>query len=240
MAATVYTSVKASANDNVSTLETASFAIGGSNRGLLVFAFSGAGSPVAPTSIKWGGSGGTALTQLSSTQTVTIYGRHSVWWLTAPTATTSTVYADWGSNQDERFLLCIALQDVDQVTPYNTVATSTGSTTTPTVNATSVSGDLVIDGVAFLDLSGSGRTLTAGASQTSLQEVEGAPTTYEGVGCSYESAAGSSTTMSWSISGAVDTWGIFALAINAATGGGGGSGGIIYTPRKRTNNLMRF
>lgn len=222
MAAAVFGSTKKFAADNVSTLESDSFTVGGANRVLYAFVSSGAGSPVAPTSVKWGGSGGTALTQLSTTLTVSSFGRLSLWRLIAPAATSSTIYADWGGNQDERFIIGVAVEDADQSTPNGTVATATGTNLTPSVAAASVSGDLVLDGVFFLDTAGGAKTLLAGAGQTSLQEIEGADTGYEGTGASRETASGASTTMSWTINSApIDEWGIFAFAVNAATGGGG-------------------
>lgn len=214
MAAVYDNSVEAFSASASTTLETASWAVGGSNRYLLVFVGSGAGTPVDPSAVKWGGSGGTSLTQKGSTLNMGTNAKWSCWELIAPTAQTSTVHVTWGSSQDERWIIAISFTTTDQTTPTRTVATATGTSTAPSVNATSVSGDLVVDGVAFLDTDGGSRTLTVGASQTSRQEIEGADLVYEGAGVSTEAATGTSTTMSWSMSGSGGRpWATFAMAL---------------------------
>src|SRR5690348_8551656 len=116
MAALIDNSIKEFKTDNLSTLETASFAVAGSNRVLYVFVATGAGSPTAPTAVKWGGSGGTSLTQIGTTLTVSAFGRFTVWRLIAPTAQTSTVHVTWSGNQDERLMIAVSVKDADQTT----------------------------------------------------------------------------------------------------------------------------
>lgn len=225
MAALVNNSAKVFSTGNVSSLSITSFAVGGANRILYVFVASGAGSPTAPTDVKWGGSGGTALTQIGTTLSVGSFGRTSVWRLIAPTATTDDVYVDWGANQDETFIMAVAVEDADQSTPNGTVATGTGTSANILATAAAVVGDLVLGSGFFLDLSGSGCTLAVAGGQTALQEIEGADTNYEGLATSRLTAAGTSVAMSWTISGSgasTSDWGAFALAVNAAGGGGGG------------------
>lgn len=224
-AATYDNSTKASSAVADIFLETPSFAVGGTNRYLLVFVGSGAGTPVAPSSVKWGGSGGTTMTQKGSTLNVGANGKWSCYELIAPTAQTSTVYVTWGSAQDERWILAISFTGVDQTTPTRTMATATGTGGVPnftmTVNATSVSGDLVVDGAAFLNGGADSATLATNGSQTSRQEVEGAALVYEGAGESTLTASGSSTTMAWTVSGtssASQDWGTFAMALINAEG----------------------
>lgn len=202
-----------------STLSSGSFAVGGSNRVLYVFVGTGAaGAPVEPATVKWNTS--ESFTQISTTIT-SANGKFSVWRLIAPTAATSTVDVTWGSNQDERLVVAISVKDCDQATPNNTVAQA-GPTisTAATVTATSVSGDLVIDGCYFLDSAGNSRTLAVNGGQTSRQEIEGADTAFEGLGVSTLTATGTSTVMPWTISGAitVNGWSMFAFATNGASG----------------------
>lgn len=223
MAALIDSSVKAFSVANGTDLSTGSLTVAGSNRVLYVFVGSGAGSAIEPIAVKWGGSGGTSLTKIA-TRTLSGNAVHTLWRLIAPAATSSTVYVDWGTNQDEQFIIAVSVKDADQATPNGTVATANGSGTGPTVGAASVAGDLVLDGVYFLDLNGSARTLAEGAGQTELQELRDASHPYEGMAASHETAAGTTTTMSWTISGSVDFWSAFAFAVNAATGGGGGGG----------------
>ncbi|WP_395707568.1 hypothetical protein [Casimicrobium huifangae] len=214
-------SVEAFNNVASTTLESASFAVGGSNRVLYVFVATGAGTPVDPSAVKWGGSGGVSLSQIGTTIDHHANGKFSLWRLIAPAAQTATVHVTWPSAQDERYFIAYSAKDADQTTPNNTVAQASGSSNTPSVAATSVSGDLVICGATFLDTGGTSETLST--TDTSRQEIEGADLVYEGMGVSEKTATGTSTTMSWTISDA-DPWGIFALAINGAAAGG-------YTPR---------
>lgn len=221
MAAVITDTVAIGAADNTSSLTTGSLTSGGSNRVLYVAVGSGAGTPTDPTGVKWGGSGGTSLTQLGSTLNLGANCKWSLWRLIAPTAQSSTVYASWAGNQDERWIIAAAVEDADQTTPNNTVATATGTAATnPTVAATSVSGDLVLDFVAFLNGGGQSLTLTADASQAELEDLGGGTGIgpYEGAAASSETAAGSSTTMSWTISTTnARDWGIFAFAVNQAS-----------------------
>lgn len=225
MAALINVSAKAFSAGNVTNLSTASFTIGGANRVLYVWTASGAGSPVGATAVKWGGSGGADLTQLGSTLTVGSFGRLSLWRLIAPTAQSSTVYVDWGTNQDETFIIAVSVEDADQTTPNNTVASGTGTNLTPSAAATSVSGDLVLDGFFYMDGGADQETFTEGAGQTVIETIREATTPYEGAGSSQETASGVSTTMSWTINSGsgIDTWGIFAFAVNEAAAGGGGT-----------------
>lgn len=238
MAAIVNNSAKVFSNGNVTNLSTASFAIGGSNRVLYVAVGSGAGTPIPPVSVKWGGSGGTALTQVSTTLNAGGNGRVSLWRLTAPAATSSTVYVDWGTNQDETLIIAVAVEDADQTTPNGTIATATGNATSPTVNATAVVGDLVLDFTFFLDGNGNAMTFTVGSGQTSLQEIDGADLNFEGMAASRETAAGTSVTMDWTIGGASlgnTDWGSYAFAVN---GGGAPPASTSLSARRRNTALM--
>jgi hypothetical protein len=205
----------------ITTLESAAFTIGsGSDRILMVGVLSGAGSPVDPSAVKWGGSGGASLTQVGSTVNVGSFVKVSLWRLVNPASGSNTVHVTWGSAQDERALVAAAYTGVDQTTPLGTPATATGTNTTPTVNVSSAAGELVVDSVGFLDQGGNNRTLAVGASQTSRAEVEGANLGFEGLGISDE--AGTATvTMSWTTSGNVDNWGIIGVALKPSVGGGG-------------------
>lgn len=240
MAALVNNSVKAFSVTPGTTLETASFAIGGSNRILYVAVPSGDGTPVIPSSVKWGGSGGTSLTQISSTLDVSVYGKHTLWRLIAPTATTSTVYVTWPSSQGERLVIAVAVEDADQTTPNGTVATATGTDTAPTVNATTVSGDLVLDFAFQLDTGGQNIAFTDDVPDV-IEHLFDAGMLYESAASSKETATGTSTTTSWTLNHTPTAWGIFAFAVNAAGGGGGGSGGpTIQNQLKRSYRPRPF
>lgn len=218
MAALIDTSISANNLVLQSTITSSAMTIGGTNRGLIVFVASGAGSPVVPTSVKCGGSGGTALTQVGTYITFATFFGFSAWTLINPPTGSQTIYADFGSSQDEKFLIAVSVKDANQTTLTNTVAQATGSNSTPTANATSVSGDLVV-GCSYYGASGgvSAMSLTLGAGQTITQEILGSVSGFEGMGGSYETASSTSTTHSYTIAnGPPEGWGIFAMAVNAA------------------------
>lgn len=215
--ATYDNSAKGSGTGGATARSTNSFAIAGSNRVLYVFVGTGAVTPQIPTSVKWNTT--ESLTQIGTT-IISTDGRFTLWRLIAPTATTGTVDVAWSGSQDEQLVIAISVKDCDQATPNNTVAQAgpTTGSTAATVNATSVSGDLVIDGCFFVDTSSSSFTLAPSGGQTSRQEIEGAATVSEGLGVSTLTATGTSTTMPWTISGIplTDGWSMFAFATNGA------------------------
>lgn len=82
-----------------------------------------------------------------------------------------------------------------------TLATfSTTPTDNPTVDITTVSGDMVVDCVC-MNQSGTAQSLTVGAGQTEIFNQNNGDTTSIGAG-SYEAAVGGTTTMSWNKNGA--------------------------------------
>lgn len=214
MAALVDNSGKASSNSGDQTvLESGSYTIAGDNRVLYVAVCSGANTPTNPTGVKWGGSGGTALTQLGSTIDVGSNWKISLWRLIAPTATSSTVYATWGASNDERWMFFISVKDADQTTPNGTVATNTGTDQTPDCNVSGTSGDLLIDFAMVGDQTSSWST-----AHTKLQELTGSTNWINGA-CGNATATGASTALSWTLGYAGSSWSIFGLAINEAAAG---------------------
>lgn len=161
---------------------------------------SGAGTPVDPTSMKWGGSGGTALTKRGSTINVGANVKVSQYSLVAPATGSNTLYGEWPSNQDETAIGGASYTGVDQTTPHGTQATNTGNGVTPqtiTVNVTSATGEMVSDVVATLDTSGALTTLVVGASQTARVDIDAVGgSAFESFGMSDESGA-ATVTMSW-------------------------------------------
>lgn len=189
--------VTVSSASNVSSLTSASWTISGSNTYLAAQIGSGAGTPVAPNACKWGGSGGTALTQVGSTQTFNTYFKHSVWELVGATAQSSTMYCSWPSNQDETALLAVSYTGVDQTTPKGTVATNQAETSaSPTVTVTSVSGDVVVGFCYFANSNGGVTSLTS--SQTERKKIVTiGGLGYEALSIADTTASGTSTVMTW-------------------------------------------
>ena len=225
MAASVTDQVGIGNNSASTTLETGTLTPTGSNKVLYVLVGTGASSPGDPTAVKYastGGSGGESLTLLDSVRVVGTFVKTSVWKLVGPSASSGTIHATFAASNDERWIIAVAVQDADGT--ENTIAYATASSSTaPTVNATSVSGDLVLGFLSVLDGSGGNPQLTAG--QTSVYELEsstagtGGIGNFESAGIEQDTASGTSTTISWTLSDLSD-WGLHAFAVNGATGGG--------------------
>lgn len=205
-------SARGFSNSAATSIATSSFAVSGSNRVIYAWVASGAGSPVAPTGVTWNG---TPMTQQSSTQTVTAFGRSSLWRLIAPAATTSTCNATFGSAQDERLIVCISFTNADQTTPNGTIASATGTNFSISNTATTVSGDLVVDGAFFLDVNCQNYTFTIGGSQTQRAKIDGTDVVCEGLTTSTITASGTTQAMTWTVPTATGTleWGTFAFAV---------------------------
>lgn len=218
MVATVVDSVIGGDNLNTSTFETAALTVSGVNRVVWAWVSSGAGTPVNPSTVRYGGVAGTLMTKIGLTIDIDVNVKMSLYELIAPGAGSGTIYGDWGTAQDERWIYAVSVQDADQATPKGTVATATATfSTAVTVNAASTAGQLVLDGTSCLNTSAGSPTLTVGAGQAQLKNLGATLAPYECAAGSSETAAGASTTMSWTISLASD-WGIIAFAVNDAAG----------------------
>lgn len=218
---------------NVSSLTSAAFTIAGSDRVLLAGIASGAGTPVNPSGMKWGGSGGTVMAQIGTTLNVGSFGKLSAFRLTAPAAASQTLYGSWGSAQDETMLGGTSYTGVDQATPTGTATTATGTatgsgSTNLTVNVTTVVGDLVWACFFVLDSNGNSPLLTPNGTPaaTGRYEVEGAQLGFEAIQIQEVVATGTTTTVSCAVqptSGSLNAdWGVIAFVVNPAAGGGGG------------------
>lgn len=213
-------------------LTSAAWTIAGSDR--LLFGFIGTaagGGGAAHSGMKWGGSGGTALTQIGSTLTVGSPGRLSAWRLIAPTAASQTLYGNWAASQDESCIGGVSYTGVDQTTPVGTPATNTGSfagvtSGNATVNVTTVSGDLVVACFWVVAQSAADPQMTPNGTPTPTgrYECEGAQLTYEALQVQEVVATGTTTTVSCQYSSGAafsGDWGVIAFVVNAAAGGGG-------------------
>jgi len=190
------------------------------------------GTPTTHSGMKWGGSGGDALTQVGSSLTIGPYAVLSAWRLIAPTATTGTAYGNWAAAQNQDCIAMLSYTGVDQTTPVGTAVTATGlvdagGAGTATVNVTTVPGDLVVACAWSQNESqATNPQLTPSGGSTGRYEVEG--TTIEGGWAALQVielvATGTTTTMSIDIVGAQnnggnDRWGIIAFVVNQAAAG---------------------
>lgn len=204
----------AAGTNNVST---SNIAVSGSNLLLLGHACSGDYTGLAPSSVKWGGSGGTALSKIAD-QSISTSFNATLWQLVAPTVQTSTAYSLWPSSLGELGLIGVAYSGVDQTTPTGTVAVATGTgTTAASVNVTSVAGDIVV-GFCYVGSFGGGITsLTSGQTERKSIVTLGAAG-YEAMSASETTASGTTTTMSWTASKSV-SWVAIGVALKAAAAG---------------------
>lgn len=175
----------------------------GSNRLLLVGMHSFGGR--THSSVTYGG---VALTKLQEVLNNTGATRKvSLWYLVAPAAGSASVAASLDSS-DGFAVSVLSLSGVHQSSPFGTVATATGSSTTLSVAASSAAGEMVVDAAVGRASGG----LTKDASQTLAYAGIGGSNNAGGM--SYEAGA-ASVTMSWTM-GASDIWAILAAPVKPA------------------------
>lgn len=210
---------------SATSVTTSAWVIAGSDRLLVAGMTWGDGTPATYSSIKWGGSGGTALTQKGSTLSASAFHRVAVATLLAPTAANQTLYGAVSGTQTELCVGGVSLTDVLQANPTETSVTATGSgnaaTYTATVNVTSSADQLVIDVAGGFTTNGgnSSCTVVAGAGQTMRWEQESI-SNYSAGTSSTEPGSGT-VTMSEDFTFNVSdpyAWGIIAFAVNPAAG----------------------
>lgn len=219
----------AAGTDNVST---GSFAVAGSNRVIYAIALCSSASSADPDSVKWGGSGGTALSKISNVS-LTPYWKMSVWELIAPTATTSTGYAHWAASHDEIGVIFCSFKDADQTTAHGTIATNTSTANAnATVTVTTTSGELTFGCCMWGDITGLGITMTAG--QTGMKKIDGADLTYEGIGAEYTTSGGATQAMTYTLSATpTGGWYMIGFQVNPVSAGGASIVPIIMSYNRR-------
>jgi len=209
------------------TAVTPAFAVGGSNRVLYAGVHISGGSPGTVTACKWGGSGGTSMTQVYDSGVVESFLRLYVFRLIAPTAMTDTVHVTFNAAQDEYGLIAVAIQDCDQTTPNGTIVGANGNALSPgpSVAVSSEVGGFVIDFVSRFVYGPSG--LSVGAGQTQIKQgAAGSGSDYFSVASSSEPGA-TTTTMTWGDvgNGTISNWQWVQAGIPLKEVSGGGGGG---------------
>lgn len=135
-----------------------------------------------------------------------------MWYLKNPPTGTNTISVTFSSSIGELAAGAVSYTGVDLTSPLGISQTATGNSTTPTVNVTSASGELVVD-VVGIDATNSS-TFSPGAGQTT-QFLANAPSRQKGA--SSAEPGGSSVTMSWT-SSTSNGWGIVAVPLKPAGG----------------------
>jgi hypothetical protein len=146
-----------------------------------------------------------------------------VWRLSAPTVTTADVVVTQLNGATHRIVGCgLSYSEADASAPtFSTGGANPGSS--PSLDVSSATGEVVADAVAVWQETGDTATLTAGGGQTEEQNDEDVATTGVRGGMSTEAGA-SSVTMSWAIGSGPDEFSHIAYAIKPAAAGGGGGG----------------
>ena len=216
---------------SVSNLTTSAWTIAGSDRLLVAGMGWGDGTPGNYTAIKWGGSGGTSLTQVGSTVAGGSFHKVAMARLIAPTAASQTLYGEISAAAAAMAVGGVSFTGVDQTTPLGTSATNSGTgsdtTFTPTVNVSSATGEVVIDIAYGGSDDGTGTTLTisAGTGQTMRWEQESIATFDAGTMSTEAGAATVTMSHTFTFNNFQPwAWGIIGVGIKEAAAGAAAPG----------------
>lgn len=123
-----------------------------------------------------------------------------LWYLVAPSTGANNIIVTQSST--ERIVVgASSWTGVNQTTPLGTAVLQNGTSSSPSVNVSSSSSEVVIDVLAALD--DAGITATVGTSQTQRWNDSAASGGIAIQGCGSSETGASTTTMSWSLSAAV-------------------------------------
>ena len=209
---TVNAAAAGSGFDNATGSNTASFShtIGGGSDRILLYSFASETAGTGDvTNVTYNG---VALTYSTYTATAS-ESRVEFWYMleaALPAAGTYTVTATIAGTGTSFVHGASSWEGVHQTTPFGTIVTNTGSTSTPTVTVNSATDEFVHDFVAVKDAS----SLTVNASQDQRWNLLAAGTADVHGGGSSE-AGDTNVVMSWSSPGAVD-WAIIGVPIKPA------------------------
>lgn len=155
-----------------------------------------------------------AFTNLDSQSNSTNNSRAEIWYLKNPTVGTHTITVT--VSVAVRFVAAAqCYQDVDQATPFGTVAKATGNTQNATLNVTSALNELVIDCVAKVN-SADAMTAAAGQAEKWNSATSNATTANNVIGgTSYKDGA-ASVTMSWTWATNNRQWAMLGVALKPA------------------------
>ena len=163
---------------------------------------------ISVTSITYAG---VSLTKIDRRASASSSGNSAeLWYLINPTTGANNVVVNL-DGESNVVIGASSYYDVHQTTPLGTAVKATGNSTPATVNASSASGELVVDTV------GSNKTLTVGADQTQRWNRDDTDAYRYGGGSSEPGAA--TVTMSWVLSGSSGRyWNIIAVPLKPTSG----------------------
>jgi len=174
---------------------------------------------VGVTSYKGGGGNGVSSMNWNTSEAMTRLGSvlywntgeaTELWYLINPTSTTSGVGANLTTGTEASSMVAFVINGAHQTTPLGTAATdSTTSGTSVTASPASTTSSLVLGILGYWN----DNTYTPGGSQTVPTGGTSDGSGTESTIMSYKAGAASTTSMSWSWSGAQEA-GLIAVAIN--------------------------
>ena len=150
----------------------------------------------------------------------TFDGAVEIWRLIAPATGANTVSVTFDA-VDGIKAMAISWTGADQTTPNGSFTSNVGNSTTPSVDISSATDEIVFDYTTLTEESGTGPTFTVGAGQT--ERVNHSENAYARSGGSTEAGA-TTVTMSWT-SSTSDNWVAAGLSVKPAAAAAGAEGG---------------
>lgn len=165
--------------------------------------------------------GGVSISSIAyGAQTPTLIGAHSngetrLYRLVAPSTGSQTVAVNFSGSSSRCAMGILSYTGVDQTTPVGSMVEGTTTTDTVSVDATSATGQLVVDFAIFAEA-----TIAVGPDQTARIDLDDFSSVFRSLGMS-DQAGASTVTMSWTTGSATDG-AILAVPLIAAAGSAGG------------------
>lgn len=205
----VYETSASGVAGGVTSVSTASITFAGANRYAHIGVYSETQTVTSVTC--WAGAQSATLVESTANSALWIFG------LIAPTAGSTTCTANFGATCTRCAIAVVQYTGVHQTTPRGTAVEAAENEFGPgaTVNATSASGELVVDVASSV-----GTVWDADGSQTERIDLDDFDSTFRSFGMSEEAGAGT-VTMSWTGTGAEFT-NIIAVPLKPVAGSSSG------------------
>jgi hypothetical protein len=208
------------ADGGATTYASPSLTVSGANKVMWALVLNSDSTPVTPTGVAWDAAGvNEALTLQGSGITFGTYANASLWRKIAPSdGTTKVVTATWAATKGERGIIVWVENDIDQTTPNGTVSSANGTAATVSAGAvTTTAGQRLLMLAHGFD-QGIFPTPPVFDSPTGTERIEiiSSGSNYDAGAAQEQTAAGSSTTPTWTLSPTGNGWACFAFALNIA------------------------